>query len=160
MFWLVALIIVLPFALVLLVGAPYLPTRKKQANQALDLLDLKKGDLVVDLGSGDGVVLVQAAKRGLRAVGYELNPLVFALSYLRVLPHRKLVKVRYGNFWNAKLSEDTKGVFVFLLDPYMKKLDQKLAKELQKGTKLVSYTFDIPGKKPIKSHDALNLYRY
>jgi len=42
MFWLVALIVILPFGSVLLFGAPYLPTRKKQANQALDLLDLKK----------------------------------------------------------------------------------------------------------------------
>lgn len=151
---------VLPFAVVLLVGAPYLPTRKKQANQALDLLNLKPGALVVDLGSGDGIVLIQAAKRGLRAIGFELNPLVFAVSYVRTLPYRSLVRVKFGNFWNAKLPEDTKGIFVFLLDPYMEKLDKKLKTELKKGTKLVSYTFTIPGKKSLKTKDALKLYTY
>ena len=47
--WLLACMLVLPFGYVLIFGAPYLPTRKKQANQALDLLKLQKGDVFVDL---------------------------------------------------------------------------------------------------------------
>lgn len=160
MLWVVAFTFVLPFALVLLVGAPYLPTRKQQAEQALDLLNLKPGELLVDLGSGDGAILVAAAKRGLRAEGYELNPLVFIVSYLRLLPHRRLVRVRCRNFWNVSLPKDTKGVFVFLLDPYMQRLDSKLSQELTKGARLVSYTFTVPGKKPAKTKQACYLYQY
>ena len=49
MIWVVLAIFVLPFGFVLLYGAPYLPTRRAQAKQALDMLDLKEGDVFVDL---------------------------------------------------------------------------------------------------------------
>ncbi len=160
MFWLIALCIVVPFAYVLLFGAPYLPTRKRQVNQALDLLALKKGELLVDLGSGDGAVLVEAAKRGIRCIGYELNPLVFCAAYLRVWKYRKLVTLRLRNFWKVPIPKETKGVFVFLLDKYMVKLDAKFGSELLKGTKVVSYTFEIPTRKPVKVSGALNVYIY
>ncbi len=160
MIWLALLIIILPFAYVLLFGAPYLPTRKKQVNQALDLLGLKKGELLIDLGSGDGAVLVEAAKRGIRCVGYELNPFVFTVAYIRVWQYRKLVKLRLKNFWSQSIPAETRGVFVFLLDKYMVKLDEKLRTEAPKGTRVVSYTFEIPGKKASTSKQALNLYQY
>ncbi|MBP9738697.1 hypothetical protein KBD20_03340 [Candidatus Saccharibacteria bacterium] len=160
MFWLIALCVVVPFAYVLLFGAPYLPTRKTQVNQALDLLDLKEGELLVDLGSGDGAVLVEAAKRGIKCIGYELNPLVFCVAYLRVWRYRKLVTVRLRNFWKVPLPKETKGVFVFLLDKYMVKLDRKFETELSKGTKVVSYTFEIPDKKSVEMAGPLNLYTY
>lgn len=160
MVWLLALLLFLPFAIVLLVGAPYLPTRKKQVNEALDLLALKPGELLVDLGCGDGVVLVEAAKRGIRAEGYELNPLVCAVAYVRTWRYRKLVTVKCRDFWSVKLPQETQAVYTFLLDPYMEKLDAKLVKELPKGGKLLSYTFTIPGKKPAASHGACYLYKY
>lgn len=158
-FWFVVMAVVLPFGFVLLFGAPYLPTRKAQAKQALDMLGLKKGDIFVDLGCGDGAVLIEAAKRGLRCYGYELNPLVFLVAYTRTIRYRRLVKLSMRNFWNVRLPEETKGVFVFLLDKYMEKLDIKLKEEL-KGGLLVSYTFMIPHKKPSKTKDAMFLYEY
>ena len=160
MWWLLALLLFLPFAIVLLVGAPYLPTRKKQVNEALDILALKPGELLVDLGCGDGVVLVEAAKRGIRAEGYELNPIVCAVAYIRTWRYRALVTVRCRDFWSVRLPADTKAVYTFLLDPYMEKLDRKLTGELKRGSKLLSYTFTIPGKKPASAKNACYLYRY
>lgn len=160
MIWLLLLVLIIPFAFVLLFGAPYLPTRKTQVDQALDLLALKKGELLIDLGSGDGAVLVEAARRGIRSVGYELNPFVFAVAYIRVWRYRSLVKLKLQNFWNQPIPPETKGVFVFLLDKYMVKLDGKLKTEAPKGTRVVSYTFEIPGKKAKSSKQALNLYQY
>lgn len=157
--WLLIFLIVLPFGLVLLFGAPYLPTRKGQAKQALDMLDLKKGEVFVDLGSGDGAVLLEAAKRGLICYGYELNPFVWLVSKIRTLKYRKTVKIYCRNFWQEPLPQETKGVFVFLLDKYMTKLDRKLSSELKKG-KLVSYTFQIADKKIVKTKQALFLYDY
>lgn len=158
--WWILCLAILPFGLVLLFGAPYLPTRKAQANQALDLLNLQKGEIFVDLGSGDGAVLIEAAKRGLVCYGYELNPFVWLVSWIRTIKYRKNIKVKLGNFWNKKLPINTKAVFVFLLDPYMVKLDKKLQNELTKGSMLVSYTFKIPNKKPVRCLDALCLYKY
>lgn len=160
MILLITLFIILPFGFVLLFGAPYLPTRKVQARQALDLLDLKKGDVFVDLGCGDGAVIIEAAKRGLVCYGYELNPYVWFVAKLRTLRFGSQVHVKCRNFWNVPLPKKTKGVFVFLLDKYMTQLDEKLTGELQKSGRLVSYTFEIPEKKAIKKEKAMFLYRY
>lgn len=159
-FWLIFCLIVLPFGFVLLYGAPYLPTRKAQAKQALDLLDLKEGDIFVDLGCGDGTVLIEAASRGLVCYGYELNPIVWLVCKIRTFRFGKQIRVYYGNFWQTKLPKNTKGVFVFLLDPYMSKLDKKLTAELPHGGTLASYTFKIPGKEPSKSEGAVFIYQY
>ena len=159
MIWPILFLIIIPFAFVLLYGAPYLPTRKKQAVEALDLLNLKEGDIFVDLGSGDGAVLLEAARRGCVCYGYELNPLVWLVSKLRTLRFGKQITIYCRNFWKMPLPKGTKGVFVFLLDKYMPKLDLKLNSELKNG-QLVSYTFQIPAKKPTVTKNALYLYKY
>jgi SAM-dependent methyltransferase len=153
-------LLILPFGFVLLYGAPYLPTRKAQAKEALDLLNLKEGDVFVDLGSGDGAVLIEAASRGLRCYGYELNPFVWLVSKIRTRKFGDQIQIYCKNFWNVPLPENTKGVFVFLLDKYMSKLDAKLTSEMKKGGVLVSYTFEIPNKQPSAAKNALNLYKY
>lgn len=153
--------LVLLFGFVLLFGAPYLPTQRKQAQTALDLLDLKPGQTLYELGCGDGRVLRQAAERGLRVVGYELNPLLVLTARVYTWQYRNTVKVVWGNFWRADLTA-ADGVFVFLLDRYMKQFDVKLQQisTPDKALPVVSYAFKIPGKKPEKSRDGLFLYRY
>ena len=111
--------------------------------------------MFVDLGSGDGAVLIEAAKRGLKCYGYELNPLVWLVSKARTYKFGSQVTIYCRNFWKIRLPQNTKGVFVFLLDKYMAKLDNKFIKELPEGSLLVSYTFQIPDKKPRKVKDAL-----
>ncbi len=69
--------VVLCFGLVLLVGAPYLPTQRRQVDAAIKLLDLKPGAVVYELGSGDGRVARRLATHGYRVIGYELNPLLY-----------------------------------------------------------------------------------
>lgn len=160
MLLLVLSLVILPFGFVLLYGAPYLPTRRNQAAQALDMLNLRAGDVFVDLGSGDGAVLIEAAERGLRCYGYELNPFVWMASKIRTRRYGSRVTIYCRNFWNNPLPKDTKGIFVFLLDKYMVKLDKKLTNELEKNSRLVSYTFQIPHKKPRRSVNALYLYEY
>ena len=156
--WIFAVIFVLSFGAVLLIGAPYMPTLKKSCAQALDLLDLKPGQTLYELGSGDGVMLKLAAQRGLNVVGYELNPFLALISWLRTLPYRRQVKVRWGNFWKADLSK-ADGIFVFLLDRFMPELDKKISAEAGQA-KLVSHAFKIPGKKTARKAGALYLYNY
>lgn len=159
MILLAALIILLLFAFVILFGAPYLPTLKKQTTEALDLLDLKPGQTVLELGSGDGRVMRAAAERGLNVVGYELNPLLVLVSKLVTWRHRKQVKIIWGNYWE-KPWPPAEGIFVFLLNPYMEKLDQKIRAYPHKPLKLVSFAFEIPTKKPAKKQTSLFLYLY
>ncbi len=153
----------MPFAFVLYFGAPYLPTRRKTALTAMELLKLKPGDQLVDLGCGDGSVMLAAARLGIKSVGYELNPVVFVVAWLRTRRYRKLVTVKFGNFWHQPLPETTTAVFTFLHTRFMSCLDTYLVKEakrLDKKLQLVSYTFEVPGKKPVDSKPALYLYQY
>lgn len=117
--------VVLFFGLVVFFGAPYLPTKKKTIEDAFKLADLQPGQTLLELGSGDGRVLLAAAKRGVYAIGYELNPILVVWSWLITLRYRRLVKVRWGNYWLANWPE-TDVVYVFLLQKYMKKLDNKI----------------------------------
>lgn len=147
------------FAFVLLFGAPYLPTQRAQAQAALDLLDLKPGQTLYELGCGDGRVLKQAAARGIHGVGYELNPLVALIARIHTWKYRKTVRIVWGNFWQADLSK-ADAVFVFLLDRFMSKLDKKVSKEVKKPIKVASFAFKIPNKKIVRAKDGIYLYQY
>lgn len=147
------------FAFVLLFGAPYLPTQKAQAKAALDLLDLKPGQTLYELGCGDGRVLKRAAERGIHGVGYELNPLIALIARIHTWKYRKTVRIIWGNFWKADVGR-ADGVFVFLLDRFMEKLDKKMNQEVKKPTKVASFAFKIPNKKIIRTKDGIYLYQY
>lgn len=123
------------FGMVLLSGAPYVPSMRKQINAGLDLLDLKRGQTMLELGCGDGRVLRAAAKRGWNAVGYEINPLLVLAAKLQTWRYRRQVRVVWANYWRSKWPE-AQGIYVFLLDPYMGKLDKKIIQELAVSPKL------------------------
>lgn len=161
-FWVIwggAILLIFAYGFVLLFGAPYFPSLKPHIKAAFEILDLSKGQVVYDLGCGDGRFLKEAAKRGYKAVGYELNPFVFAYAWLSTRRYGRQVKVRYGNFWKADISK-ADAVFVFLLDKFMPRLDTKLKTEGKKNLKLASHSFKIPGKKPIAQKYGVFLYKY
>lgn len=147
------------FAFVVLFGAPFLPILKNQIPEAFDLLDLQPGQTLIELGSGDGRMLVAAAQRGIHAVGYELNPLLWLYSWIITRRYKGMVRVHLGDYWRTQWPP-ADGVFVFLLDKYMPKLDKKITQEYGKNVKLVSLAFKIPGRKISKSHRGLYLYKY
>lgn len=159
-FWLVVVGTLFMFGFVVLFGAPYVPTLKRQQKKALDMLDLQPGQVFYDLGCGDGRILLAAARSGAKAIGYEINPLMALVSWLRTRRCPQPIKIVWGNFWKADI-EDADGVFVFLIEHHMDKLDKYLSRQLQgKQTKVVSYGFKIPGKKPLEESGAVFLYKY
>ena len=147
------------FIFVIAFGAPFLPTLKPQVKKAIDLIDLNPGQTLLELGSGDGRILNEAAKRKIYCIGYELNPILVIYSMWLTRKNRKYIKIRMRNYWNIELPK-CDGVFVFLLTPYMEKLDKKIVKEKHGRVKLVSFAFEIPNKKPDKTLDGLFLYKY
>lgn len=151
--------VLLLFGLTVLRGAPYVPTHKKAIELALDRLSLQAGDVVVDLGSGDGAFLKEAAKRGLIAYGYEINPLLCVLSWLRCLAYRQSVHILWRDFWFTDLPQGTKGVFIFAGGPFMSRLAKKLeAQAQQQAFTVVSYGFELPHKKLHKAKNGLYSY--
>jgi len=152
----VVLVVVLTFGAVLLRGAPYVPTLHDQGKAALELLDLRPGQTMLELGSGDGKVLIMAARAGLNVVGIELNPFLVIISWLRTRRYRRQVRIIWGDFWRVSWPEHD-GIFVFLLDRFMPKLD----KRMQGSHKpLVSFAFKVPGRRPDAERAGVFLYRY
>lgn len=154
MLWLLVLA-VCAFALYSLSqGAPYVPTRRKQAEAALRLMDLSKGATIVDIGAGDGVVLHAAASQGYRAVGIELNPLLYLIARWRMRRFGARVKVIRGNAYKWHLPSGTKGVFFFTAGPFTTRLRRWLRAEqrrLGEPLVVVSLGFHLPDETVVKS---------
>jgi SAM-dependent methyltransferase len=156
----IALAALLSVAFTVFFGPPYLPTLDKQAQTSLDLLALKKGQILLELGSGDGRVLLAGAKRGLQVVGIELSPVLAVVSWLRTRRYRKQVRVICGNYFYVTWPK-ADGIFVFMIGRQMSKLNKSI--ERWQGTshvQLASVAFQIPGKPPIIEKDGVFLYDY
>ncbi|HSX05613.1 MAG TPA: methyltransferase domain-containing protein [Candidatus Saccharimonadales bacterium] len=154
--FIVIFVVLVAFAGVILRGAPYLPTLRTQGEAALELLGLKPGETLLELGSGDGQMLVLAARAGLQAVGIELNPFLVIVSRLRTWRYRKQVRIIWGDFWHVPWPE-CDGVFTFLLGKFMPRLDKRM-QHIKKP--LASFAFKIPDK-PIQAEKAgVYLYKY
>jgi len=155
----IGVIVFFIFNFVIIYGAPFLPTLKHQVPKALELLDLKPGQTLLELGSGDGRVLIAAAQTGIYAVGIELNPILVIYSWLRTRKYGDKVKIKWGNYWNINWPQ-TDGIFVFLLTPYMEKLNKKIVQDFKKPVKLVSFAYQIHSRPVNKEHNGLYLYKY
>lgn len=157
-------LIILCFGFVVVFGPPYVPTLQPQARIAIEMINLKPGEMMLELGCGDGKLLVMAAQTGVFSVGYELNPILVLFAKLRTFKYRKYVKIVWGNFWNTRNWPDADGIFVFILQKHMQKLDKKIMQWHQgksKPVKLVSFAFTIPGREPLqKSKHGVYLYEY
>lgn len=154
-----ALLLVLCFGFVVAFGAPYLPTLKPQIGTALDMLDLKPGQTMLELGSGDGRVLKAAAERGWKAVGYELNPLLVLVSLWVTRKQRANVQVKWGNALTAQWPT-ADGIYIFGLKKIMPKLHTKIVQSSTRPVSLVSFAFMMPGKKPVAEKSGVYLYHY
>ena len=161
MIWLSLFFIVIGicFTAVLFVGAPYLPTRRAQIDAALRLAKLKPGETMLELGCGDGRVLIAAAQNGINSVGYELNPVLAVIAWVRTIKYRKYTRVIWGDFWRKDWPEH-QAIFTFLLPKLMPKLNKKIMQSKHKPVKLVSYAFEIPDRKPEAKDAGIFLYTY
>jgi SAM-dependent methyltransferase len=127
-------------------GASYSPTARRRVEAMLDLADVRPGDTVLDLGSGDGRILIEAARRGARAVGFELDPLRAARSRWRIrragLDAR--ASVARADFFEADISE-ADVVFCYLQQWSNVVLQEKLLRELRPDAQIVSHRWTFPG---------------
>lgn len=158
MTWLLVLVLVClcAFAAVIFYGAPYLPTLRPQIRAAFALLQLRPGQTLLELGCGDGKVLIAAAEVGYKAVGIELNPLLALIAWVRTRKYKGAVRVYWGNYWRMPWPE-ADAVFIFLLDSYMPKLNERMQ---QYKKPLASVTFKIPDRPVAKEKDGVFLYIY
>jgi precorrin-6B methylase 2 len=131
---------------------PYVPTTEEAVRAMLKLADVKKTDIVYDLGCGDGRIVIAAAKTyGARGVGIDINPdrIREAKENAKKAGVENLVRFEENDLFQANFREATV-VTLFLLPNVNLKLRPKLLQELRPGTRVVSNTFDMGDWKPEK----------
>ena len=131
---------------------PYVPTTEPAVDAMLKLAEVKKSDIVYDLGCGDGRIVIAAAKKyGARGVGIDINPqrIAEANANLKKAGVENLVRFEENDLFLADFHEATV-VTLFLLPNITLKLTPKLLEQLKPGTRVVSNTFDMGDWKAVK----------
>lgn len=143
------------------IGAIYLPTPMDVVEKMLDIADVGEGDIVYDLGSGDGRIVLEAARRGARAVGIEVDPLRVIWARLRVRRSSDgdRVKVIHGDFFKTNITDATV-VTVYQGESINNKLRDKFEDELSTSTRIVSFDFKFDGWEPEKKYSNVKVYLY
>lgn len=128
-------------------GALFVSTSRIRINAFLEALPMQPGQVLYDLGCGDGRVLRAANQRyGVRAVGFEINPMAYFLAKIKSIG-RNGVKIKYGGF-NAYNIGEADVVFCYLFPDVLKAIRDKLESELKPGAYIVSCNFPLPGLSP------------
>jgi len=143
-------------------GAPWVPTSRDVIYTMLTMAEVKPGEVVYDLGSGDGRVLIMAARKfGARTVGIELDISRYLWSVVAVtlLGLWKQVKIIRGDLFSVDLRE-ADVIFTFLLQETNDRLKDKLRRELRPGTRIVSNTFSFSGLPLLAVDEELHLFLY
>lgn len=162
-FWILVVTIFVCFGLIAFRGAPYVPTHRKDIHKAFtDLYPVTPQDVVVDIGSGDGIVLREVSRLGARAIGYELNPILVGVSRLLCRGYDG-VEVRLADFWLANLPEEATVFYAFSVSRDMPKMAKKLqvhADRTGRPVAFVSYGSSLEGKEAAATAGAHTLYHF
>lgn len=132
---------------------PFVPTPLSVVNEMLKLADLDESDVLYDLGSGDGRIVITAAERyGVRGVGIDLDPqrIMESRANAQLAGVEDRVRFIQGDLFEADLSEAT-AVTLYLLSSINERLRPKLLRELRPGTPVVSHSFSMGDWEPDKS---------
>ena len=132
---------------------PFVPTPIEVVDKMLELAEVKKGDVVYDLGSGDGRIVIRAAKKfGARAVGIEMDRLLLAKARqdAKAAGVSHLVEFRAEDAMKVDLSKATV-VTLYMLPWFNEAMKPSFKKYLKRGARIVAHDFGIEGWAPDKT---------
>lgn len=131
---------------------PYVPTPQDVVERMLELAQVKKGDVVYDLGSGDGRIVITAAKKyGVKAIGFEIDPERIKESRENIKKEgvENLVEIRDQDIRTVDLSPATV-LTMYLLPEVNLMVRPNIWKQMKPGSRVVSHDFDMADWKPAK----------
>ena len=137
-------------------GAPFVPSALGTVSKIVQLASLKKTDVLIDLGSGDGRILKKAAPQVKTAIGIEINPLLYYWSRWRLATYKNIV-IKRENLWSTPLN-DADVLTLFFIAHHMGALKQKILKEMKPGSRVISYGFSFPDWQPVQKDGKVYLY--
>jgi tRNA G37 N-methylase Trm5 len=129
---------------------PYVPTHESLVDEMLSMAKVGGNDVLYDLGSGDGRIVITAARKfGTRGVGYDLDPdrVSEARENARKAGVTDKVRFEQQDIFTAKIADATV-ITMYLLPDVNMRLRPKLLSELKPGTRIVSHDFDMGDWKP------------
>ncbi len=132
---------------------PYVPTPQEVVERMLELAQVKKGDVLYDLGSGDGRIVVTAAKKyGIRAIGFEIDPQRIKESHenIKKAGVEKLVEIRQQDIRTVDLAPASV-LTMYLLPEVNLMIRPNIWKQMKPGSRIVSHDFDMGEWKPLKT---------
>ena len=161
MWWWLVFVAIVSIGFVAFTGAPYVPSKRRDVRVAFtELYSLSSADVLVDIGSGDGVVLREARAYGAQAIGYEIHPVLVAIA--RFLSRRDPgVRVHLANFWQTTIPQETTVVYTFGDARDIARMYNKVQAEatrIGRTLQFITYGFDVPGIAPAKAVGAHYLY--
>ena len=128
---------------------PFVPTPQEVVDKMVELAGVKKGDVVYDLGSGDGRIVVTAARRGAKAVGYEIDGDLVKQSRDNIVKAgvQEQAEIRQQDILTVDLS-GASVVTMYLLPDVNLQLKPKILSQLKPGSRVVSHAFDMGDWQP------------
>lgn len=156
------LILAFSFYIPVFWGAPFVPSTMRVAKRMLELADVQPGQKVVDLGAGDGRIVILAAKNfGAKAVGVEIDPTRWLIANLRIWQRglQKNARICLGDMRDFNVS-GADVVTLYLLQGTNQKLKERFQRELKPGAKVVSHCFSMSGWTPVILDDRNGIFVY
>lgn len=133
--------------------AVFFPSSRETIKTVMEFADLKKGYVFYDLGSGDGRILVEAAKAKIPVVGVEENKLLNWVAR-RKTKHLNNVKIIQGNLFKQDISKATV-IVAYLSRKLTYELQKKIEKETKKGTRIILIDHPFKDWEPVKIKSGL-----
>lgn len=143
----------------LLFGAPFVRSRISDIAKMATLAEIKKSDKVVDLGCGDGTIVIHLAQQGYQSEGFDINRFLVwrAQRNIKKLGLEKKAKVFVADVWKTDLSKYSV-IFLYGITYMMPELEKKLLSELKPGSRVVSNYFTFPNWQTSKTDEKINVY--
>ena len=155
LFFILSLFFLIPW----LFGAPFEASRKRTVKKIIEISKVKKGDKVVELGSGEGRIVIEFAKKGAIVEGFEINPILVYISRRKIKKEnlQANAKIYWKSFWKIPLNKYNI-IILFQFPTIMKKLENKIKNQAKKDTKIISNTWKFPSLRLKKERGNVRLY--
>ncbi len=128
---------------------PFVPSSKKLVKLLFQTVNFKKGATFIDLGAGDGRVLFQAEKVGLKAIGYEISLLPYLLYLFFRGIFQSQVKIHLDDYNKKDLSQ-AQYIYCYLFPELVASAWEKVKQECPSGTYFIANTFALKTSQPVQ----------
>ncbi len=141
-------------------GAFYIESNDNQIEKMIEFAKIKRGEKAVDLGAGDGKIIIALAKQNVESHGYEINPILVWKARQKITKAKVKNKayMHWGNFWNKNIA-DFDAIFLYNISFNMRELEEKIIKEAKPSARIISNQFPFPTLEPVKQEKNIYLYQ-